>query len=156
MEHAFSPTLSGRVQVGYYLQDPERGSTEDGFYYDVSVTQRAQKTTYNLLLQGGYTEDYSTAENLGFTLYHRGIGTITHRLLERMTAGLSGYVEWVKYPSDPADREDRIWGIRGNLSYQLFKWVTASLEGSYRDNNSNIDVYDYGEYRGIFRITASF
>jgi len=156
IEHAFSPTLTAKGQGGYFWQNPERGSKTKGPFFDVSLTQRAEKTTYTLLLQGGYTEDYFTAENLGFTRYYRGVGAVTHRLLERMTAGLSGYVEWVEYPSDPADREDLIWGIRGSLSYQLFKWLTASLEGSYREDHSNIDVNDYDEYRGIFRITASF
>ena len=156
IEHAFSPTLTARVQGGYFWQNPERGSERKGHVFDVSLAQRAEKTTYTVLLQGGYTEDYFTAENLGFTRYHRGVLTISHRLLERMTVGLSGYVEWVDYPSDPSDRKDLIWGARGNLSYQFFKWLTASLEGSYREDNSNINENDYGEYRGIFRITAGF
>jgi len=67
IEHAFSPTLTASVQGGYFWQDPERGSKTDGGFYDVRITQRAERTTYNLLLQGGYTEDYFTAENLGFT-----------------------------------------------------------------------------------------
>jgi hypothetical protein len=156
MSHAFSPTLSGSAQAGYFWQNPEKGSRTGGIYYDMSLTQRAEKTTYTLSFQGGYTEDYFTAENLGFTKYYRGIGTISHRLLERMSAGLSGYVERAEYPSDLADRKDLIWGIRANLSYEILKWLSVSLEGSRRENHSNIDTFDYSEYRGIFRITASF
>lgn len=153
IEHAFTSTLSGKVQLGYFWQDPERGSMTDGFFYDMNLTQRAKKTTYTIALQGGYNEDYFTAENLGFTKYHRAIGTITHQLMERMTVGFSGSVERVKSGSD---QRDWIWGINGNASYTLFKWLILSLEASHREDHSNIDTLDYSEYRGIFRITASF
>jgi hypothetical protein len=153
ISHSFSPTLSGSAQAGYYWQNPERGSTTGGPFFNASLTQRAEKTTYTLLLQGGYTEDYFTSENLGFTKYYRGVGTISRRLLERMTVGFTGTLERAEYSSD---RKDWTWGINGNVSYSLLKWLTLSLEGSHRDNNSNLDDFDYTEYRGIFRITASF
>ena len=155
-EHEFSRTLSTRVQVGYFLMDPQRASKEDGFFYDILVRQLAQRTDYSLAFQGGYTEDYFSAENLGFTLYQRGIATITHRPLERMTVGLSGSVEYADYVSEPGDRKDWIWGVRANASYQLFRWLTASLVGSYSEDDSNVDINDYTEYRGMFQITASY
>jgi hypothetical protein len=153
IEHALSPTLTSRVQVGYFWQNPDRGSSTNGPFYDVSLTQRAEKTTYVLYFQGGYTEDYFTAENLGFTKYYRAIGTITHQLMERMTLGLSGTGERAKYVSD---RKDWIWGISGNASYALLKWLSISLESSYQEDHSNIDQFDYKDYREIFRITATF
>jgi uncharacterized protein (PEP-CTERM system associated) len=152
-QHAFSPTLSSSVQGGYFWQKPGEGSSQKGYFYDLSLTQRAEKTTYALSLQGGYTEDYFTAQNLGFTKYYRGIGTISHQLLERMTVGLSGSLERAELSSD---RKDWTWGVNANASYSLLKWLTLSLEGSHRENNSNLDDFDYSEYRSIFRITASF
>jgi hypothetical protein len=159
ISHSFSPTLSGSAQAGYYWQNPERGSTTDGFFYDVSLTQRAEKTTYTISFQGGYTEDYFTAENLGFNKYYRAIGRVNHRLLEKMTVGLFSSYEWIKYYGDVVEtrtQKDNIWTIGSNAAYQLFRWLTLSLEGSYRENHSNIDTADYTEYRGIFRVTASF
>jgi hypothetical protein len=159
ISHSFSPTLSGSVQAGYYWQNPERGSTTDGLFYDVSLTQRAERTTYAISFQGGYTEDYFTAENLGFNKYYRAIGRVNHRLLEKMTVGLFSSYELIKYYGDVVEtprRNDRIWTVGGDAAYQLFRWLTLSLEGSYRENHSNIDTADYTEYRGIFRITASF
>jgi hypothetical protein len=159
VEHAFSPTLTVRVQGGYYWQNPERGPTTDGFFGDMSVSQRADKTTYTISLQAGYTEDYFTAENLGFNKYYRGIGRISHQLLEKMTVGLLGSYEWVKYERaliGTRNQKDNIWSIGGNAAYQLFRWLTFSLEGSRRENSSNVDAADYTEYRGLFRITASF
>jgi hypothetical protein len=159
ISHSFSPTLSGSAQAGYYWQNPERGSTTDGVFYDVSVAQRAQNTTYTFSFQGGYSEDFFTAENLGFTKYYRAIGRVNHQLLEKTTVGLFSSYEWIKYYGDVVEtprRIDHIWAVGGDAAYQLFRWLRLSLEGSYRENHSNFDTADYTEYRGIFRITASF
>jgi hypothetical protein len=159
VEHAFSPTLTARVQGGYYWWNPERGSTTDGLFYDVSLTERAEKTTYTISFQGGYTEDYFSAENLGFTKYYRAIGRVNHQLLEKMTVGLFGSYEWIRYYANVVEtprRIDRIWAVGGDAGYQLFRWLALSLGASCRENHSNFDTADYTEYRGIFSITASF
>lgn len=153
IEHAFSPTLSGRGQIGYFWRNPNRGSTTGGLSYDLLFTQRAERTTYTLAFQGGYVEEYFTAENLGFTKSHRLIGTVSHRLLERMTVGLRGSYERARY----IDRGiDRIWGAGVNASYQVWRWFGLSLELSHRENHSNISNRDYSEYRGLLRLTASY
>ena len=153
ISHAFSPTLTSSLQLGYFWQNPSKGSSAGGLYYDARVSQRTQNTTYTLLSQGGYNEDYFTSENLGFSKYHRVIGIISRQLRERMTVGLSGSFERAKLGGGEIDR---IWGVRGDASYRVLKWLTLSLEASHRENRSNIDIRDYKENRGIFRVTASF
>jgi len=159
IEHAFSPLLSTRVQAGYYAADPKRGSTVDGPFFDLLLTQRAQRTTYTVSLQGGYTEDYFTADNQGFTQYYRTTARITHQLLQRMSVGLLGSYEWAKYPgSETVGRtpKDQIWVVGGNASYQIWRWLTISLDASHRENHSNISNRDYSEYRGVLKVTATY
>ena len=177
IEHAFSSTLSARIQGGYYWTDPHReGSwvfdrdssswiwisltkSSDGPFFDILLTQRGQRTTYSLSLQGGYTEDYFSSENLGFTKYYRVLGRITHQLLQRMNVGLFGSYEWAKYPGSELDNKtpkDQIWAVGCNASYQILRWLAVSLEGSHRENRSNVEDRDYSEYRGILRITATY
>jgi hypothetical protein len=153
ISHEFSPTLSGRAQLGYFWQIPSKASTTGGIYYDASLSQRTKRTTYTVLFQGGYNEDYFTAENLGFSKYHRVIGTISHQLQERMTVGLSGSLERAKYGRG---ERDNIWGVTGNASYRVLKWLTVSLEASHRQNLSNIDNRDYKENRGLIKVTGNF
>ncbi len=152
VEHAFSSTLSAQAQAGYFLQNPSRGSTEDGFFYSIVFTQRAQKTTYTLGLQGGYTEDYFTAENNGFGKYNQAIGTITHQLAERISATLSGRYQRPEYTDG---RTDNIWGVDGGVSYQALRWLSFGLNLSYAEDHSNRDVNDYNDFRAIFRVTAT-
>lgn len=153
MEHALSPTLSVRGQAGYFWQNPSQGSTTGGLYYDVLITERAKRTLYTLAFQGGYVEEYFTAENIGFTRSHRLIGTITHRVLERMSIGLRASYERAKYGRGEIDR---IWMAGINGSYQVLRWLTLSLEFAHRENHSNIYERDYSEYRGLFRLTVSY
>ncbi len=160
IQHTFNPKLSGTAEFGYYWEDPDRGSTLSGFYYNALLTQKAgERTTFTLSGQGGYTEDYFTAQNLGFTQTHRAIGTVSYQLLQRMTVSGIGSYEWVKYarPGIGGEKQkDNIWRIGADTSYQILKWLSASLGLSYRENHSNIDTANYTEYRGVFRMTAAF
>jgi len=152
VEHALSPTLSLTVQAGYFWQIPERGSNETGPLYSIVFTQRSQRTTYTLGLQGGYTEDYFTAENLGFAKYNQVIGTMTHQIAQRAALNL-----WGRYqrPDYTDGRVDNIWGVGTGISYQALRWLTLGLDLSYQENHSNRDINDYTDFRGIFRITAT-
>ncbi len=159
IEHAFTPAISARIQGGYYWRNPDRGSTRGGPYYDILLTQRAQKTTYSLSLQGGYTEDYFSSENRGFSRYHRVLGRVNHQLLKKMNVGLFGSYEWIKHPEVIVGGEketNRIWGVGGTASYQVLRWLTIALEASHRESHSNVDLNDYSEYRGLLKITAAF
>jgi hypothetical protein len=153
MEYRFSPTLTGTLQGGYFWQLAQDHSKTGGPSFRVSLIQTGQKTIYTLTANGGYTRDYFTSENLGFEKYYGAYGTITHRLTERLSVQMTGSVNRVWYPADPNNRKDWIWDGRISVSYLLFRWLSVSLTGGYREARSNIDGLGYGEYSGIFGIT---
>ena len=100
---------------------------------------------------GGYTEDYGTAQNLGFTQTYTLYGTIQHQLTQKMSVGLTGYVGRELYSSN---QKDWVWGIWGTASYQLLRWLSLSLQLSYIGDNSNMSNLDYTQYRAILGVTA--
>ena len=153
LEHAFSSTLSLRAQLGYFWQIPEQGSNETGPLYNILLTQRSERTTYTLGLQGGYTEDYFTADNLGFAKYHQAIGTMTHQLTQKTSATLSARYQRPKYNDG---RIDNIWGVGGNASYQWLRWLNLILDLSYAEDDSNRNINDYTDFRAMFRISATY
>jgi hypothetical protein len=155
IEYKFSPTLTGLAQGGYWWNIPKGGSKSEGPFFDLSLTQRAAKTLYTLAFQGGYEEDYITAQNLGFTKHYRGYGTINHQFTGRLSGQLTGSMERVWYSAEADNRKDWIWDTRVGASYVLFQWLTVALEGSYRGANSNISIRDYTEFSGLFRITVA-
>jgi len=153
LEYKFSPTLTGTAQAGYFWQIPEEGSRTTGPSFNLSLTKTAERTTYSLSFQGGYTEDYFTAENRGFTKTYTGYGTISHQLTEKLTVGVTGSMGRAIYSND---QKDWIWVISGNASYALLRWLSLSLQVEHNGDNSNISNSDYTQYRGIFRITATY
>jgi hypothetical protein len=150
IEYKFSPTLTGTAQGGYYWRIPAEGTTSRGPFFILSLTQIAERTTYTVLAQGGYTQDYFTAQNLGFAKYYRAYGTISHRLTERMTVSATGSVERSTFSDG---RKDWIWIVGGGPSYSLFRWLSIFLEGSFTEDYSNISGSGYKEYRVMAGIT---
>ena len=140
------------MQIGYYWQKYEDATSTNGITYNMSLAQSLERTSFTLSLAGGFTEDYFTSENRGFTKYHRLMGAITHTPYQRMTMGFHGSIE--RAESNP-DRKDWIWEIGGNISYALFPWMNLSLGYIYRKNDSNTDNLDYYENLATLRVVLS-
>jgi hypothetical protein len=153
IQYQFTPTLTGTAQVGYFWQVPVQGGKTQGPSFNLSLTKNTEKTTYTLSFVGGYTEDYITAQNLGFTRTYTGYGTIKHQLTQRTSVGLTGSLAREEYSSG---RKDWVWGISGNASYLILKWLTGSFEVSYREDHSTINIDSWRDYRGILKLTATF
>ena len=154
IEHNFSPTLSGRLQAGYFWWNPKDGDSESGFSGSAAITKRTARTIYLLTLSAGYLEDFYSAENLGFTKAYRGIASISHALMERLTVGVSGSVDRLEYITQ-GDRKDWVWRIGGKAAYRIFRWLDVSMEYYHQDLDSNVDLNDYRENRFLLRINLT-
>jgi Putative beta-barrel porin 2 len=152
--HAFTPTLNGRFQLGYFWRNPESGKTVSGPTLDAGITQRSQRVTLDLTAQGGYSYDFFGAETLGFTKYYRGIASVAYHFTQRFSSSLTATIERDEFP-DEGDRKDWFGRAEARLSYQPWRWLTASLGGSYSQRDSNVEVNDYEEWRAFLRLTAS-
>jgi len=155
LSYVFTPSLTASAQIGYYWmeylnQDPKF----NGLTFKVDLANTGARTMYVLSIQGGYTEDYFTSQNLGFQKYYRATGSIKHNLEKRFSVGCSGSIERVEFVG--MERSDTIWGVGASASYQLMKWLTLSLEISHNANQSNIPANEYIENKGILRLTASY
>lgn len=151
---AFSPTMTALVQAGYYLQDPKTGPKKDGLSYKAELKNIDPRTSYQLNLQGGFTEDFFTSENLGFNRYHRITGSVRHFLEKRFSVGCLGSAEWAEYENPK--HLDTTWGVTGTASYMPLKWLTFSLEVSHRERLSDVATYEYKENRAMITATATY
>ncbi len=154
--HSFTPTLTSRLQVGYFWRNPVSGKSVDGPTFDAGISQRTPRLTLDLTAQGGYSYDFFSADPLGFTKYYRGIVYVSYRWAERLSSSLTGTLEWDEFP-DQAGREDLFSRVEAGLfTYQPWRWFTVSLSGSYGRRDSNLDGFDYDEWRAFLRLTASY
>lgn len=153
VDHAFSRTFSLSAQLGYFWERRNGGSGQDGASYSLVLTEQAQRTTYTLGFQGGYTEDYNSAQNLGFGTHHQVIGTVTHQLTREATVTFSGRYQRPEYNDG---RRDNLWGTGGDISYGILRWLSLGFGLNYVANNSNRDENDYNDFRATFRITGTY
>ena len=151
--YALNPTLTFSGQAGYYRKEPEVGDKVDGPTYQFQLSQIEQKTTYSILLQGGYSEDYFSSENLGFVRYNRLVVSLKHLVNKKLSAGLSGNVG---RSDDDTGRRDTSWGVAASGSYAIYKWLNVSLDLSRQERRSSLDLNDYTEYKGVARISATY
>ena len=152
IEHALSPSLTARVQAGYYSRIPETGSTNDGITYELGLTKIIERTALAFSFQGGYREDFFSSQNLGFTRYYRSIARVSHPFTERTNSSLSGSYEIIEFSPG---QKDNIWRIFGNFSYLALKWLAFSLNLSYLEDSSTNSAAEYRETRAIFWIIAN-
>jgi hypothetical protein len=152
--HALTPTLNASAQVGYFRKELENGPRKDGFSYKGELRNVDPRTTFQISLQGGYTEDFFTSENLGFNRYHRLTGSLTHMLDRRISVG--GFASLERAIYDQPEHIDTTWGIGGRASYMPLKWLTLALEVSHKDRQSDVSIFEYTENRGMFTITATY
>ena len=155
LTYAFTPSLTASAQVGYYWMEQQNTDIKySGLTFKADIANRDVRTTYVLSAQGGYTEDFFTAQNYGFQKYYRGTGSIKHYLEKRFSIGCLGSLERVEFVD--RDRIDMIWSVGASASYQPLKWLTLSLEGSHNAHESNIQVNDYVENKGMIKLTVSY
>jgi hypothetical protein len=155
LTYILTSTLTASAQIGYYwMEYLNQNPQYNGLTFKVDLANTDVQTTYVLSIQGGYTEDYFTSQNLGFEKYYRATGSIKHNLEKRFSIGCSASIERVEFVGQ--ERIDTMWSVGPSASYQLLKWLSLSLEISHNANQSNVPADEYIENKGILRLTASY
>jgi hypothetical protein len=153
MTYNFSSTMQASLQVGYYWQKVQDGPGKNGPTYIASLTNLDKRTTYSLLMQGGYTEDYFTSQNLGFVRYYNFAASIMHSPEKHIHLGLSGNLGLVDQSNN---QNETIYGITGTVGYDVLKWLTLSLVYTHQEEDSNIETSEYIDNRLMLTIKAIY
>jgi len=157
VEHAFSPSLNGKAQFGWFWQVVDAGPSFNGPVINLSVTQRVQRTSYTLAFDSGWRNQSFTANTLGnqgFSKYYMATATVTHQLRERLSLGLTGSLTRDEYQLP--DHIDYTYNIAANLAYRPLKWLTASLEAGNSGRESELNVNSYRDNRVMLKLTAEY
>jgi hypothetical protein len=154
VSHQISEHISGSVSGGYYIIDRERSDNASGFYGNLNGTFEFEKGTLTLAGSSGYRQQFYEAENLGVSEYWRGSAKLNYQLLERLATSLSGFYQQDDYIETVPEQEDNTLGADCGFIYDLFDWLSASLRFSYRERDSDINQFDYQDYRATFILKA--
>jgi len=159
-----APHTTLDAEGGYYYQDYDRGQSRNGGLFNVALSTRREKAAFRVSGSGGYTQDYFTAENQGFTRYYQVSGSASYKLSEDLGVFAAGRYRWedIYGQNDRKTRDDKVWQASGGFNYSFWRYLTLSLEGMHteRDStdkrNTNRDYNDYTDNRVTLRLTAAY
>jgi putative beta-barrel porin BBP2 len=153
------------VDVGYFIQNykEEIDDRDDssGLTADVNFTKTFQRGLISLTGATGPTQAYFGAENLGLSIFNEARLEAEYNLTRRVTGDIFGSYRQDKYEDEDPVRRDKTTRGGVGLSYTYERWLSSNInfiiraEYSYRNFDSNIDINDYVENRGLLSITLT-
>jgi hypothetical protein len=153
------------IDVGYFFQDNDKriGDVDDnsGITADVVFEKTFQRGSISLLGAGGYEEAYFGAENLGLSIFGEAGIDANYNLTRRITGDVFGSYRHDQYEDEDPVRKDKTTRGGVGLTYEYERWLSSNInfsiraEYSYRNFDSNIDINDYVENRGLLTITLT-
>ena len=141
------------LRGGYFFQNRRSSDDEDGFSGSVDLTSRFKRGSIRLSGTGGFVSTDFGAENLGSTRFYQINANILYQLMRQLSARIYGQYRTAEYIDQ--NREDDLITSGFNLSYQPLKWLSLSLDYSYRNFDSNLDTNDYYENRVLLNATIT-
>ena len=164
-DYSVAQDISVSADVGYFFQDNDKraGNIDDesGVTADCNITKTFRRGSVSLLGSAGYEDAYFGAENLGLSIYYEAGMEAVYSLTRRVIGDIFGSYRQDKYEDyDPARRDKATRGGAG-LTYTYERWLSSNInfiiraEYAYNNLNSNIDVNDYVENRGLLTITLT-
>jgi hypothetical protein len=154
----FSRDLYENVTVsasaGYAIRNATGRDDEETFSGRLDFSGQYKRLAADVYGKVGFDEDFLGAESLGFNQFWRVGFNGRYQLLERLSARGFFYVERNRFVD--IDRTDKLWNVRGRLSYHLMRWLFLSLNYEYNKRDSNIPFESYTDNRYFGRITAQY
>ena len=143
------------LEFGYFHQefDGDRKG-EDGYVLNASFNQRGERTTFSIQTNSGYTLDYGTSDNQGFSKYSDSSANVGYQLTENLNIFATARYRWDDYTE--TNRTDHTYGGRAGFNYTFHRWLSVSLDGGHLRRDSNENNQEFKDNRVTLRITTSY
>ena len=142
------------AEVGYFHQEYDERSGEDGFVLNASLNTRRERTTLGIQTNTGYDLDYGTSQNRGIAKYSDNSARVGYQVTEDLGLFATARYRWDDFTE--LDRTDHTYGGRAGVNYTFRPWLTASLEGGHLRRDSNVDAQEFTDNRVTLRITTAY
>jgi hypothetical protein len=152
LDHAFSPEYSISAGAGYFVRVNDFSDNQYGPTYNLSLTRTFARGTITVGGEGGWGEDYLDATDTGFTKYYGGYATATYQILEPVSIYAGA-----RYRHDKNELSIESRFFRGNcgIRWSFLRWFALSLDYTYADRNSDVEVDSYTNNRVMLVLSAS-
>ncbi len=156
LSRQITETLSGSANVGYFRQDIDDGTSNEGPSAGLSLTKDFEVGTLGISASMGIREQYYEVENLGASEYRLVRASYGFQATEDLNVALGlGYFE-----NEYLQREDRTddstWYGDATLSYRIREWLRASLSYTHQERHADIEENEYKLNRVILMFTIPY
>ena len=107
---------------------------------------------FTLTAFSGYENTLVSAEQLGFTYYAGGEGTLEYLFTRTLSGDIFAAHTYNEYLDTDDDRVDNVTRAGAGIDWQVLGWLGTRLEYTYRTLNSTIDENEYTENRVFLEV----
>jgi hypothetical protein len=148
-----------RTNLGVAQLERESSSGRPLVTTNSDITYYRGPATLGLRVERGFSETFGRGENFGVVETLGFSGSVGYQFTPLLSARVAGSYrenEFTGAGGGQAGRDDKIVGAAANVSYQMLRWLTASLAYGYTDTKSSDPLGSYVESRVHLALTASF
>jgi hypothetical protein len=118
------------------------------------------RAVFGLRAERGFSETFEQGQNFGVVETSAVSGSVRYEFTPLLSALVSGTYRENKFTGEgggsQAGRDDETIIARANLTYQIFRWLSATLDYTHTDTKSSDALASYLENRVRLALTASF
>lgn len=153
LTHGFSSRTSLSLDVGYYK--PDGYGTEDNGHlsYGATLKRKLERGSISLRGEGGWDEDYLSAEQRGYTRYWTVAADLDYKIREDVDAYAGISYRKNRYLSAV---EDGTYSGRCGLKMRFLRWYSLGLEYAYLNRRSDDPTDEYVDNRIMLTLSASY
>jgi hypothetical protein len=151
---ALGPNTDFGAEFGYFRQEYDHRKGTDGYVGNGSFNTRGQRTRFSIQTSTGYSLDYGTSQNRGFSKYSDNSARVDYQLGENLGIFATARYLWEDFTQ--TNLTEHTYGGRAGLTYSFRRWLTASLEGGHLRRDANQSDQEFTDNRVALRISTSY
>ena len=149
-------TLSASGSVGYYRQEIDDGTSNEGPSASLGLTKRFELGTLQVSGSMGVREQYFEVQNLGASEYKLVRASYGFQAAENVNVTVgAGYFE-NDYLERDVHTDDHTWYGNASLSYRILEWLSAGLKYTHQERSADIAENEYKVNRVMLMFTIPY
>ncbi len=156
-----SEKSTASIKAGWQIKDfEETDDQEDNFFLEILLNYEiTPKSSINLAGVRRLAESDTIANN--YSLYHTVSATYAQTIADKISGNIQMYLTDNEYKrfdtvvSVVEERDDTFYGVTASLDYAFTTWLSAGVEYSYKQCDSNLSNFDYTTNIVMFQLDIS-
>jgi hypothetical protein len=138
--HPFSPDLTLSLNAGFFVQQNEISSNEDGLDYSLLLTKTFERGTFTFGGLGGFDEEFLDAQTRGPTRFWSLDSSFDYQLMQNLNTYARASF---RSSNNPNDRKWEDWRANIGLTWTFLRSYSLTLDYRYAKRGANFLVDEF-------------